>query len=132
MRNQWTSLHTRSEWTSGTGPLVALGLARVAAILQFPVTDAAARRHRLQAGLPPSNIRVFGVDLFEAGLAAGTRDDPLGGHLAGSAVALVADGVAAVVVAVQATAARRPATVEEGHVGGDADRGPILLPTVTF
>lgn len=111
---------------------MALGLARVAAIVQFPITDAATRRHRLQARLPPLKARLFGVDLFEVGLATWTRGDPLGGHLARSAVARVADGVAAVIVAVQAAAARRPATVEEGHVGGDAGRDSILLPTVTF
>ena len=70
--------------------------------------------------------------LIEVGLSTWTRGDLLGGHLAGGAVALVADGVAAVVAAVQAAAARRPATVEEGHVGGGAGRGSDLLPTVTF
>ena len=111
---------------------MAVGLAQMAAILQFPVADAAACRHWLQARLPPPKRRVLGVDLFEAGLAARTRQDPLRSHLTGSAVALVADGLAVVVVAVQAAAARRPAAVEEGHVGGGARRRSVLLAAVTF
>ena len=110
----------------------------VAAILQLHVADAAARRHCVQARLPPRNIpsedlrKISCVDLFEVLLAARAGDDPLGGHLARSAVALVADGGAVVVVAVQAAAARRAAAIHERHIGGGAGGDSTFLTAVTF
>ena len=108
-------------------------LASVAAVVQLPAADGAARRHRVQARLPPLHRRTFlSVELLEVGLAARARGDPLGGHGARGALARVADGLAAVVAAVEAAAARRPAAVGEGHVGGGAGGGPVLLAAVTF
>ena len=111
---------------------MTLRLASVAAVVQFPAADAAASRHRVQARLAPLHRRVRGVEPLEVRLAARTRGDPLGGHLARGALARVADGLAAVVVAVEAAAARSPAAVREGHVGGGAGGGPVLLAAVTF
>ena len=111
--------------------------ATVAAILQLPVADAAARRHRVQAGLPPRKVssedlrNISGVDLVEVVLAARAGDDPLGRHLARSAVALVADGDAVVVAAVKAAAAHLAAAVHERHVGGVAGGDSTALSAVT-
>ena len=107
-------------------------LASVATVVQFPAADGAARRHRVQARLPPLHRLILRIKLLEVGLAARAHGDPLGSHGARGALASVADGLAGVVVAVEAAAARRPAAVGEGHVGGGAGGGPVLLAAVTF
>ena len=112
---------------------MTLRLASVAAVVQLPAADAAARGHRVQARLPPLHRRTsLSVELLEVGLAARAHGHSFGSHGARGALARVAGCLAAVVVAVQTAAARRPAAVGEGHVGGGAGGGPVLLAAVTL